>query len=70
MPIRRVLQIVSWLALAGTILPSCVFLAGQMGLDAVKTTMLVATVAWFAATPFWMTDKADEAVAKQEQTTS
>ena len=61
MPIRRVLQTVSWLALAGTILPSCLFLAGQMGSDAVKTAMLAATIAWFVATPLWMLDKPDEA---------
>ena len=59
MPIRRVLQIVSWLALAGTILPSCVFLAGQMELGAVKTSMFAATIAWFVAAPAWMFNKPD-----------
>jgi hypothetical protein len=57
MPIRRILQIVSWTALAGTILPSCAFLAGQMDNDTVNTIMLAATVAWFVATPLWMLDK-------------
>ena len=57
MPIRRTLQFVSGLALAVTILPSCMFLTGAMELDAVKTAMLVGTVAWFVATPFWMLDK-------------
>lgn len=61
MPIRRTLQTVSWLALAGTILPSCIFLAGQIGSDAVKTVMFAATVAWFVATPLWMLEKPDEA---------
>ena len=61
MPIRRTMQTVSWLALAGIILPSCIFLAGQMELDAVKTMMFAATVAWFVATPLWMLDKPDEA---------
>lgn len=56
------------LALAGTIVPPAVFMvqsiaAGESGsaslsLDAVKATMLVSTVAWFAAAPFWM--KVDE----------
>ena len=52
------------LALAGTIVPPAVFMlqsvAGgpeatpALSLDVVKTVMLVATVAWFAAAPFWM----------------
>ncbi len=61
MLIRRILQIVSWLALAGTILPSGIFLAGQLELDAVKTAMFSATIVWFVATPLWMLDKPDEA---------
>jgi hypothetical protein len=61
MPIRRILQIVSWLALAGTILPSCIFLAGQMELGAVKTAMFAATIAWFVAAPLGMLGKPNEA---------
>ena len=55
---------VGLLALAGTIVPPAVFMlqsiaAGQAGspalpLDTVKTIMLVSTVAWFVAAPFWM----------------
>lgn len=51
---RPILQVVSWLALAGTVLPSCLFVANSMELDSVKTAMLVATVVWFVATPLWM----------------
>jgi hypothetical protein len=47
-------KIVSWLALAGTILPSLLFFADRMPLDQAKLWMLVSTVAWFAATPLWM----------------
>ena len=54
MPIREALQIVSWLALAATIVPSCLYLAGQLELGTVKTAMFAATVAWFAATPLWI----------------
>jgi hypothetical protein len=61
MPMRRILQIVSWAALAGTILPSCIFLAGRMELDTVKTLMFAATIAWFVATPLWMFGRTDEA---------
>jgi hypothetical protein len=51
---RRVLQIISWLSLAATILPSVLFLAGRITLDQSKWALLAATIAWFAATPFWM----------------
>jgi hypothetical protein len=51
---RLALQLVSWVALAATIAPSLSFLAGQLTLDKTKLAMLAATVAWFAATPFWM----------------
>jgi hypothetical protein len=61
MLLRRILQVVSWLALAGTVVPSCLFVANSWELDSVKTAMLVATVVWFMATPLWMHRKPDEA---------
>jgi len=61
MLVRRMLQTVSWAALAGTILPSCLFLTSHVGLDRMKTAMLAATIVWFAATPLWMHRKADQA---------
>jgi len=51
---RRAAQLVSIAALAGTILPPVLFFTGQMGLDPMKGWMLLATVAWFVATPLWM----------------
>ena len=54
MALRRAVQVASLLALAGTILPSIIFLAGKMEMHPMKTAMLVATVAWFIATPLWM----------------
>lgn len=51
---RSVLQLISCLALVGTILPSVLFLADRMSLDASKGWLLGATVAWFIATPLWM----------------
>jgi len=51
---RRLWQIVSWVSLAATILPPLLFFADRMTLDSVKLWMLVATVAWFVATPLWM----------------
>jgi len=51
---RKILILVSLLALALTIGPPALFLAGHMDLDTVKILMLIATVAWFVVTPFWM----------------
>jgi len=54
---RKVLQTVSWISLAALVLPSVLFMAGKVGLDNLKITMLLATVVWFAVTPFWMERK-------------
>jgi hypothetical protein len=51
---RRVVQIISWLAFLGTIVPSVAFLAGYLSLDQCKWQMLLATIVWFVATPLWM----------------
>ncbi len=53
-------QVSSWLALAATLLPSLLFFAGRIDLAQVKTWMLVATIAWFVTTPFWMEHKAGD----------
>ena len=47
-------RLVSLAALVGTIAPPVLFFTDQLGLDATKWWMLVATAAWFAATPLWM----------------
>jgi hypothetical protein len=51
---RRVVQLLSWIALVGAVLPSFLFLAGTVELDSAKTLTLVATIAWFVFTPLWM----------------
>ena len=51
---RLALQLVSWICLAGTILPSMMFLAGRIDLEQSKLTLLIATVGWFVFTPLWM----------------
>ena len=56
---RLVLQIISWIALAMTVLPSIVYFSGNMELERVKWLLILATVVWFATTPFWM-DKKEE----------
>ena len=57
---KRVAQILSGLALAGTLLPPCLFFAGSLSLVAMQQAMLAATVLWFVATPYWMEHKAHE----------
>jgi hypothetical protein len=52
--VKTLAQVLSLVALAGSIVPSVLFFYGQMDLVAVKLWMLVATVVWFGATPFWM----------------
>jgi hypothetical protein len=47
-------RIVSALALVGTLLPPILGLAGRLDTPGVKLWMLLATVAWFVATPVWM----------------
>ena len=51
---KRLLQLISWIALAATVVPSALFLAGTVQLEQVKMLMLVATVVWFVVTPLWM----------------
>jgi hypothetical protein len=56
---RTVAQIISWLSLIGTLVPSIAYLAGSLSLDAVKVWMLVCTVVWFVTVPIWM-DRAEK----------
>lgn len=56
---RKIAAVVSFIALAGTIVPSCAYLAGSLTLDQVKFWMLISTVIWFVTVPLWM-DRAEE----------
>lgn len=51
---RTFLKTLSFLALAGTVVPAFLYLADIQTLDGVKLWMLLATVVWFATVPFWM----------------
>ncbi len=51
---RRIIQIISWLALIGTIVPSALYLAGRIDLDQSKWLLLVATIVWFVTAPLWI----------------
>jgi hypothetical protein len=52
--VRRMLQTLSWMALAGTLLPAILYVAGVVTLSSVKAWMLAATIVWFVTTPLWM----------------
>jgi len=52
--VRRMLQTLSWMALAGTLVPAILYVTGAVTLASVKTWMLAATVVWFVTTPLWM----------------
>ena len=51
---RIILQVISAIALAMTVLPSLVYFSGNIELNTVKGLMIVASIVWFAVTPFWM----------------
>ncbi len=51
---RTIAQIISWLSLVALTLPSILYLTGSMELDAVKKTMLVASLVWFLSATPWM----------------
>ena len=57
---KRIAQVISYLALAATLLPPLLFFADRMDLPTVKASMLAAAVVWFIATPFWMEHKATD----------
>ena len=51
---RLLLQIISWAALAATALAPVLYAAGQISLKSTNVVLLLATIVWFATTPFWM----------------
>jgi hypothetical protein len=51
---RKVLQLASYLALAGIVMPPILYFTGELPHDGMNTLTLLATVLWFAVTPFWM----------------
>ena len=54
---KRIAEIISWLALGITLVPACLFFVDKFDLDATKMWMLAGAAIWFAATPFWMEHK-------------
>ncbi len=54
---KRVAQLVSYAALAGTVLPPVLFFADKLTLPATQLWMLGAAFLWFLSAPFWMEHK-------------
>jgi hypothetical protein len=52
-----ILKIVSYLALAGTIIPSMIVFFADMDLQVNKNIMTVSMIAWFVTAPFWVNKK-------------
>jgi hypothetical protein len=59
-------KIVSLIALGAVIVPSLLYFAGAVGLDAVKWTALAGTIGWFFATPMWMSRELPKDAAEVE----
>ncbi len=57
---KRLAQILSFLALAATLLPAVLFFADKITLPETKFVLLVGTVLWFLTAPFWMEHKTSE----------
>ena len=57
---KRIAQIISYLALAATLLPAVLFFADRLELPLAKLWMLGAALVWFVATPLWMEHKATD----------
>jgi hypothetical protein len=57
---KLAVQVISWLALAATIAPPLLFLAGRTSLDQAKLAMFLATIAWYATAPSWIGRPATE----------
>lgn len=49
---KRILQAIASIALLATIVPAVWFLVDRTQLSTVKLVMLLATIVWFAASPF------------------
>ena len=56
-----ILKIISYLALAATIIPSVLVFFGDMTLEQNKNIMTIAMVVWFVAAPLWINKKNGEA---------
>lgn len=51
---KRLLPMLSAIALMLVIVPACLYLAGSVDKPQMKGLMLIGTVLWFLTAPFWM----------------
>ena len=51
---KKLLPVVSVIALALVIAPSCLYLADVIDKPTMKLLMLAGTVLWFVSAPFWL----------------
>jgi hypothetical protein len=51
---RILLQIISFLGLALTVVPAILVFLGQLPFETNQTLMFIGMVLWFGATPFWI----------------
>ncbi|WP_200975596.1 hypothetical protein [Echinicola sp. 20G] len=58
---NNIIKLISFLALALTIVPSFLVFSGAIDADLCKTLMFIGTVAWFITAPKWMNRKTEEA---------
>ena len=57
---KTIAKVISFAALAGTLLPPMLFFSDKLSLSAAQVWMLVAAVVWFLSAPFWMEHKTGE----------
>ena len=57
-----ILKIISYLALAGTIVPALLVFFGDLDLQTNKNIMTFSMIVWFLTAPFWINKKSEEAV--------
>ena len=51
---RLVMQALSWISLAGAVIPGFLFLSGAQTLEKVKGVMIASTIVWFCSAVCWM----------------
>ena len=57
-----ILKVLSYLALAGTIVPPLMVFFGDLDIKTNKQIMAIAMVLWFATAPFWINKKSKEEI--------
>ena len=57
---KRIAQIISYLALGATLMPAVLFFADRIELSLAQLWMLAAALVWFVTAPLWMEHKATD----------